>query len=113
MMFRQIQCHGFSQLLSKVRHQTSIGRGEETSTEVRRTLKKRYWKLASLLRRMDKDHSLQISFEEWRTFFLSNPAMLDSVTHDPHAMLRYWRSASVRPRMPFIDSLTLGSSFSI
>ena len=113
MMFRQIQCQRFSQLLSEVRHRTSIGRGEETSSEVGRKRKNSSRKLASLLRRMDKDRSLQINFEEWRTFFLSNPAMLDSVTHDPQAMLQYWRGASVRHRMAFVHSLTLGTSISI
>ena len=46
--------------------------------------------------RMDQDHSLEISFDEWRSFFLLNPAILDSITNDPHAMLKYWRSAPVR-----------------
>jgi hypothetical protein len=44
---------------------------------------------------MDQDNSLQISFDEWRSFFMSNPVMLESVTNDPHEMLRYWRSATV------------------
>ncbi|CAF5042157.1 unnamed protein product, partial [Rotaria sp. Silwood1] len=43
---------------------------------------------------MDQDHSLQISFDEWRSFFMVNPALLESITNDPRAMLRYWRSAS-------------------
>lgn len=49
----------------------------------------------SYLFRMDKDHSLEISFDEWHSFFMSNPVILDSVTADPRAMLRYWRSAPV------------------
>jgi hypothetical protein len=44
---------------------------------------------------MDQDNSLQISFDEWRSFFMANPAILESVTNDPHEMLRYWRSAVV------------------
>jgi len=44
---------------------------------------------------MDQDHSLQISFDEWRSFFMSNPVILESVTNDPREMLRYWRSATV------------------
>ncbi len=44
---------------------------------------------------MDQDNSLQISFDEWRSFFMVNPVILESVTNDPQAMLRYWRSASV------------------
>ncbi|CAF2036588.1 unnamed protein product [Rotaria magnacalcarata] len=47
-----------------------------------------------LVEKMDQDNSLQISFDEWRSFFMANPAMLDSVTNDPHEMLHYWRSAS-------------------
>ena len=45
---------------------------------------------------MDQDHTLQISFDEWRSFFMANPVVLESVTRDPREMLRYWRSASVR-----------------
>jgi len=45
---------------------------------------------------MDQDNSLEISFDEWRSFFLVNPAILESVTGDPHEMLRYWRGATVR-----------------
>ena len=48
------------------------------------------------LLRMDQDHTLQISFDEWRSFFMANPVVLESVTRDPREMLRYWRSASVR-----------------
>ena len=44
---------------------------------------------------MDQDHSLEISFDEWRSFFMYNPVVLESVINDPHEMLRYWRSASV------------------
>jgi hypothetical protein len=44
---------------------------------------------------MDQDNSLQISFDEWRSFFMVNPVILESVTNDPREMLRYWRSASV------------------
>jgi solute carrier family 25 phosphate transporter 23/24/25/41 len=44
---------------------------------------------------MDQDNSLQISFDEWRSFFMVNPAILESVINDPHEMLRYWRSALV------------------
>jgi solute carrier family 25 phosphate transporter 23/24/25/41 len=44
---------------------------------------------------MDQDHSLQISFDEWRSFFMVNPVILESITNDPREMLRYWRSASV------------------
>ena len=44
---------------------------------------------------MDQDNSLQISFDEWRSFFMTNPAILESVTNDPHKMLQYWRSAPV------------------
>ncbi|CAF2454935.1 unnamed protein product [Rotaria sp. Silwood2] len=47
-----------------------------------------------LVKKMDQDHSLQISFDEWRSFFMANPAILESVTNDPRVMLRYWRSAS-------------------
>jgi len=44
---------------------------------------------------MNQDNSLEISYDEWRSFFLSNPAILESVTADPHEMLRYWRGATV------------------
>jgi hypothetical protein len=44
---------------------------------------------------MDQDNSLEISFDEWRSFFLFNPAILESVTGDPNEMLRYWRGATV------------------
>ncbi|CAF3798131.1 unnamed protein product [Adineta steineri] len=47
-----------------------------------------------LVEKMDQDNSLQISFDEWRSFFMTNPAILESVTNDPREMLRYWRSAS-------------------
>ncbi|CAF4545989.1 unnamed protein product, partial [Rotaria sp. Silwood1] len=50
-----------------------------------------------LIEKMDQDHSLQISFDEWRSFFMVNPAILESITNDPRAMLRYWRSA------PYLD----------
>jgi hypothetical protein len=42
---------------------------------------------------MDQDNSLQISFDEWRSFFMINPVILESVTNDPHEMLKYWRNA--------------------
>lgn len=44
---------------------------------------------------MDQSNSLEISYDEWRSFFLVNPAILESVTGDPHEMLRYWRGATV------------------
>ena len=51
--------------------------------------------MSLLIFRMDQDNSLQISFDEWRSFFMVNPAILESVTDDPHEMLRYWRRATV------------------
>jgi hypothetical protein len=51
---------------------------------------------AKLVCRMDQDDSLEISYDEWRSFFMSNPAALVSVTDDPQAMLRYWCDVSVR-----------------
>jgi hypothetical protein len=48
---------------------------------------------------MDQDNSLHISFDEWRSFFMSNPLVLESVTNDPHEMLRYWRNATVSDRI--------------
>jgi solute carrier family 25 phosphate transporter 23/24/25/41 len=47
-----------------------------------------------LVGKMDQDNSLEISFDEWRSFFLFNPAILESVTGDPNEMLRYWRGAT-------------------
>lgn len=47
-----------------------------------------------LVEKMDQDHSLQISFDEWRSFFMYNPVVLEAVTNDPLEMLRYWRHAS-------------------
>ena len=44
---------------------------------------------------MDQNNTLEISFDEWRSFFLVHPALLESVTGDPHEMLRYWRGATV------------------
>ena len=54
---------------------------------------------------MDQDNSLQISFDEWRSFFMSNPVILETITNDPHEMLQYWRSAPVKNsnRLPHID----------
>ena len=45
---------------------------------------------------MDQDGSLEISYDEWRSFFLNNPLVLDRVTTDPREMLRYWKNNSVR-----------------
>ncbi|CAF1356183.1 unnamed protein product [Adineta ricciae] len=50
-----------------------------------------------LVEKMDQDNSLQISFDEWRSFFMSNPVILETVANDPHEMLQYWRSA------PYLD----------
>lgn len=44
---------------------------------------------------MGQDNSLEISYDEWRSFFMMNPAVLESITGDPHEMLRYWRGATV------------------
>jgi hypothetical protein len=44
---------------------------------------------------MDQTDSLEISYDEWRSFFMINPAILESVTGDPNEMLRYWRGATV------------------
>ena len=44
---------------------------------------------------MGPNNSLEITYDEWRSFFLSNPVVLESVTNDPHEMLRYWRAATV------------------
>lgn len=44
---------------------------------------------------MGQDNSLEISYDDWRSFFLVNPAILESITGDPHEMLRYWRGATV------------------
>jgi hypothetical protein len=44
---------------------------------------------------MGQNNSLEISYDEWRSFFLVNPANLESVTGDPNEMLRYWRGATV------------------
>ncbi|CAF0941266.1 unnamed protein product [Rotaria sordida] len=46
-----------------------------------------------LVGKMDQKNSLEISYDEWRSFFMVNPAILESVTGDPHEMLRYWRGA--------------------
>jgi len=45
--------------------------------------------------RMNQDKSLEISYDEWRSFYMSNPAILESVTGDPNEMLRYWRGTTV------------------
>ncbi|UJR23030.1 hypothetical protein I4U23_026056 [Adineta vaga] len=47
-----------------------------------------------LVEKMDQDNSLQISFDEWRSFFMTNPVILETITNDPHEMLQYWRGAS-------------------
>jgi len=47
-----------------------------------------------LVEKMDRDNSLEISYDEWRSFFLANPVILDTVTDDPHEMLRYWRGTT-------------------
>jgi hypothetical protein len=44
---------------------------------------------------MDQDNSLEVSYDEWRSFFMVYPAILESVTGDPNEMLRYWRGATV------------------
>jgi len=44
---------------------------------------------------MNQDKSLEISYDEWRSFYMSNPAILESVTGDPNEMLRYWRGTTV------------------
>jgi len=44
---------------------------------------------------MGQNNSLEISYDDWRSFFLVNPATLESVTGDPNEMLRYWRGATV------------------
>lgn len=46
--------------------------------------------------RMDQNNSLEISFDEWRSFFINNPTMLASITSDPQEMLEYWRNVPVR-----------------
>lgn len=55
----------------------------------------RTWNLEFLLLRMDKDRSLEISFDEWRSFFINDPTMIDAIINDPSEMLRYWRDAIV------------------
>lgn len=57
---------------------------------------------------MDQDRSLQISFDEWRSFFMANPIVLESVTTNPHEMLRYWRSAPVGDRFSSEIDFTVG-----
>ncbi|CAF0972126.1 unnamed protein product [Adineta steineri] len=47
-----------------------------------------------LVKKMDRSNSLEISYDEWRSFFMVNPAILETVTGDPHEMLRYWRGAT-------------------
>lgn len=44
---------------------------------------------------MGQEKSLEITYDDWRSFFLINPIILESITNDPHEMLRYWRTASV------------------
>ncbi|CAF1642685.1 unnamed protein product, partial [Adineta ricciae] len=47
-----------------------------------------------LVEKMKQDNSLEITYDEWRSFFMVNPAILESVTGDPNEMLRYWRRAT-------------------
>ena len=49
---------------------------------------------------MGHDNSLEISYDEWRSFFMINPAILETITGDPHEMLRYWRGATVSDDFP-------------
>ena len=44
---------------------------------------------------MDRDNSLEITYDEWRSFFMTKSPILETVTDDPHEMLRYWRGATV------------------
>ncbi len=44
---------------------------------------------------MDQGNSLEVSYDEWRSFFMLHPEILESVTGDPNEMLRYWRGATV------------------
>uniref|UniRef100_A0A2M4BZ63 Putative small calcium-binding mitochondrial carrier n=1 Tax=Anopheles marajoara TaxID=58244 RepID=A0A2M4BZ63_9DIPT len=44
---------------------------------------------AKLLKRMDKDGSLNISFDEWRDFLLLAPSS------DIHELVKYWRHSTV------------------
>lgn len=62
---------------------------------------------------MGQDNSLEITYDEWRSFFLINPVILESVTNDPHEMLRYWRTASVRETGINVDLFIDSFSFSI
>ncbi|CAF4109534.1 unnamed protein product [Rotaria sp. Silwood2] len=63
-----------------------------------------------LVKKMDQDHSLQISFDEWRSFFMANPAILESVTNDPRVMLRYWHLGESPYGAPE-DALTEGNQW--
>lgn len=51
---------------------------------------------------MGHDNSLEISYDEWRSFFMVNPGILESITGDPNEMLRYWRGATVSDDL-FLD----------
>lgn len=55
---------------------------------------------------MKQDNSLEISYDEWRSFFMVNPAILESVTGDPNEMLRYWRRATVNKTFCFTNYVT-------
>ncbi|CAF1296568.1 unnamed protein product [Rotaria magnacalcarata] len=47
-----------------------------------------------LVKKMDQNNSLEISYDEWRSFFMFHPAILETITGDPNEMLRYWRGAT-------------------
>ncbi|UJR25868.1 hypothetical protein I4U23_007218 [Adineta vaga] len=47
-----------------------------------------------LVEKMNQDKSSEISYDEWRSFFMINPMMLETITGDPNEMLRYWRGAT-------------------
>ncbi|CAF1597020.1 unnamed protein product, partial [Didymodactylos carnosus] len=46
---------------------------------------------SKLIQKMDQDGSLEITYDEWRNFFLLNPAIGEQ---NPSEMLQYWRAAS-------------------
>lgn len=59
---------------------------------------------------MGQNNSLDISYDDWRSFFMFNPAILESVTGDPNEMLRYWRGATVCHKLLSKNLLLIFSS---
>ncbi|CAL4085256.1 unnamed protein product, partial [Meganyctiphanes norvegica] len=66
----------------------TIGEGRVGSSRVLNTLSKNVYKISGDLKRMDKDGTLDISFDEWRDYLLFHPSA------NLHDIIMYWRHAT-------------------